>query len=229
MFCKNCGKSLKTSDKFCSWCGIPIIQMRVCPQCQNKLTDNALYCEQCGTKVGRVQQTVPKRDTDFDGTATGYQANFETFQKSNVQTNMNMYQNFDTQPAPAFNSQQCQKYRMISKYEGEPTVGIAKSTGTLAVYSDHIEYTKKMGNALGNISLITMGAAARAEKKKGGAVELYSYEDIQTARLGKYMGLMSAVVLIFKNGQVISFNGTFTTQSANDIINTILRYKKIAE
>ena len=221
MFCSNCGKQIIEGDKFCTGCGTPVFQEKLCPKCKSKLADGSVYCGQCGSKVEQtisqsyVSHTNPKVDYHFDPSMN---------QEANFHVNTGVGQNAGT--TINFNTQQPRKYRMISKYEGEPTVGIAKATGTLNVYSDHMEYTKTMGNALGNLSIITMGVAARAEKERSGKIEIYNYQDIQSARVGKYAALMPAVVLFFNDGQVLSFNGTFTSKAAMDIVNTIMNFKK---
>lgn len=207
MFCNNCGNQINEGEKFCTQCGTPVPQERLCPSCQAKLPDGAIFCGQCGTKVGEAPKVTPP-----GGGGNPY-----------TQNNPGTYQNTGYQAG--YNPQQPQKYLLISKYVGEPTVGIAKATGTLAVYPDHLEYTKTLGNALGNLGLATMVAASHAEKKEGGKVEYYNYQDIQTAYVGKYMGINPAVVLVLNDGQVFSFNGTFTNQTASNIVNTILYYK----
>ena len=62
-------------------------------------------------------------------------------------------------------------------------------------------------------------------KKEESSVEVFYYRDVQTAYVGKYAALMPAVVLVMNDGQVFSFNGTFTNQSASNITNTILYNK----
>lgn len=127
---------------------------------------------------------------------------------------------------PGYSPTQPQQYKMISKYVGEPTVGIAKASGTLYVYLDRLEYVKTMGSSLGaSFGVVGMVIAANKMKKTEGNVDVFYFRDIQNAYVGKYAGLMPAVVLVLNDGQVFSFNGTFNNQKANDIVNTILRNK----
>ena len=222
MLCNNCGNQINEGDKFCTQCGTPVPQERLCPNCQNKLADNAIFCGQCGTKVGEAPQTAPANNNPY--TPPVYQQPQQTAYNQAAYSQPAYQNNSGAQYNPA--GPQPQKYYMISKYVGEPTVGIAKSTGTLAVYPDHLEYTKALGNALGNmVGLAGMAIGAAKEKKENGKVEYYGYQDIQTAYVGKYMGINPAVVLVLTDGQVFSFNGTFTSQAASNIVNTILYYK----
>ena len=249
MFCTKCGTKIYDGDKFCTQCGTPAIREDLCPNCQSKLPEGAIYCGQCGTKVKNAPQPAPapvvspavqpeqptvqtpEPEPQFQPSPiqpvqpiVQAPAPEPQFQPSPVQPVQPQYQ---PSPAPAYASPisaQPQKYSMISKYIGEPSVGIAKATGPLLVYPDRLEYTKSMGNALGNLSLVTMAAAAHAAKKDG-KVEVYYYANIKNAYVGKYMGITPTVVIVLNDGQVLSFTGTFTNQSASSIVNTILSYK----
>lgn len=225
MLCNNCGNQINEGDKFCTQCGTPVPQERLCPSCQTKLADNANFCPQCGTKVSDAPQAAPVNQNPYmPPVYQPQQATFNQAAYTQPTYSQPAYQNNSgAQYNPA--GPQPQKYYMASKYVGEPTVGIAKSSGTVAVFPDHIEYTKQFGNALSNLTLVTMIASARADKKANGKVEFYPYQDIQTAYVGKYAGLMPTLVLIMNDGQIFSFAGPFTNQSASNIVNTILYYK----
>lgn len=208
MFCNKCGNQINEGDKFCTKCGTPVSQERLCPKCQCKLPDGAAFCGQCGAKVSETPQFTPANS----GSSSYVQNN------SGYQPNPGYH--------AGFNPQQPQKYSMISKYVGEPTAGIAKATGTLAVYTDHLEYTKTFGSSLGNaFGLVGMAVAAK-KANQDGKVEIYNYQDIQTTYVGKYMAMMPTVVLVMNDGQVFSFCGTFTNQTASNVVNTILYCKE---
>lgn len=53
--CSNCGKNLTPKAKFCSQCGQATDQKkspRICPQCHMENLDNAIFCNDCGTRLG---------------------------------------------------------------------------------------------------------------------------------------------------------------------------------
>lgn len=249
MFCTKCGTKIYDGDKFCTQCGTPAIWEDLCPNCQNKLPEGAIYCGQCGTKVKNDPQPAP--DPVVSPAAQPVQPIVQAptpepqFQPSPIQPVQPFVQaptpepqfqpsplqpvqpQYQPSPAPSYASPisaQPQKYSMISKYIGEPSVGIAKATGPLLVYPDRLEYTKSMGNALGNLSLVTMVAASHAAQKDG-KVEVYYYANIKNAYVGKYMGITPTLVIVLNDGQVLTFTGTFTNQSASSIVNTIMSYK----
>lgn len=96
------------------------------------------FCSKCGTQVDGNPQPNPQPVNQYAQQAG--------------------QQSFGAQP---------KKYQMISKYEGEPTVGIAKATGRLCVYQDRLEYVKAMGNALASsFGLLGMALAVKQEQKK---------------------------------------------------------------
>jgi len=69
MPCANCGAELLKTDKFCAKCGAKVVvpvspvfesseeraetvkAERVCPTCQNVITDDSAFCEKCGTQL----------------------------------------------------------------------------------------------------------------------------------------------------------------------------------
>lgn len=216
MFYEQCGNQILNGAKFCTRCGTPVHRERVCPNCQNKLSDSAIFCAQCGMRVDAAPQAAPVNSNPY--TPPVHQQPQQPQQAAYTQQS---YQNTQKNTAGF----QPQKYSMISKFVGEPTAGIAKATGTMTVYADRLEYSKTFGNALGNaFGLVGMAVSAN-KAKQDGKVEIYHYHDIKTAYVGKYMAVMPSVVLLLNDGQVFSFNGTFSNQAANKIVNIILRYK----
>jgi ribosomal protein L40E len=63
--CFSCHSGLRSTDKFCSWCGEPqpnrlYPYLKVCPGCDQRLPHRANYCFACGRDVG-VHPRVPMR------------------------------------------------------------------------------------------------------------------------------------------------------------------------
>ena len=53
--CANCGKNLTPKAKFCPQCGQPTDQKmlpKICPQCHAENLHNAIFCNDCGNKLG---------------------------------------------------------------------------------------------------------------------------------------------------------------------------------
>ncbi len=53
--CANCGKNLTPKAKFCPQCGQATDQKmvaKICPQCRAENLHNAIFCNDCGTKLG---------------------------------------------------------------------------------------------------------------------------------------------------------------------------------
>lgn len=209
MFCTSCGKQISKGANFCGQCGTPVPKEPRCPNCQAALPDDAFFCVQCGTKVADAPHTVPVNNHPTQPQQTAC-----------VQPEYENPSSVDYTPTGS----QLQKHSMISKYNGKPTVGIAKATGTLIVYDDHLEYTKTMGNALGNAFGLAGMAVAAKNAKKDGKVEIYLYGDIQNASVGTYAGMMPTLVLEMNDDQVFTFTGTFTKQSVTSIVNAILKF-----
>ena len=120
-----------------------------------------------------------------------------------------------------------QKHIMISKYLGEPAISFAQSSGTLYVYLDRLEYVKNMGNsAAAAFGLVGIAVAANKMKKSESVVEVYPFREVQNAYMGKYSGLMATLVLQMEDGQKFTFAGTFTKQTATNLVHIILNGKK---
>lgn len=115
------------------------------------------------------------------------------------------------------------RLKMISKYEGEPTVGIAKGTGTLVIYDDRIEFIPLIGNALGN----AFGLIGRMvmDKKNPPKNDVYPMSSVEEASEGKYAGLMPMLVIRFKTGSTFSFASIADGSGVRNAADTIEKYK----
>ncbi len=195
MFCNKCGNQINEGEKFCTQCGEPVIQ-----QVQE------LICPVCNHKLEDGMIFCSQC-----GTKVGVSDFPYTPENNGGNTN-----DFNGTP---------KTYRMISKYVGEPSVGISKATGSLLVYQDRLEFNKQLGNALGGVFGIAGLAVAAKKAKTDGNSDVFYYKDIKEAYVSKYMAVMPAVVIMLNDGQVFSFNGTFTQQSANEVVNIIMNNK----
>lgn len=190
-----------------------------CNKCGTQINEGEKFCTQCGERVPEEKVCPVCNNKLADGVVfcgnCGTKVGNETFNPDNRRRVDNNRPVYPTN----------QSYKMISFYHGEPTVGIAKATGTLTVNPDHLEFKKQLGNALGGqFGLVGMAVAAK-KATQNGKFDVFAYQDIQDAYVGRYAGIMPAVVIMMNDGQVYSFNGSFTKESASRIVNTILDYK----
>ena len=218
MNCNNCGHQLNSNDKFCSRCGTPVPEEKRCSKCHNILNADDLFCSQCGTRYATNPQ--PEYRQPQQNAYAGYanQNQYRQSQQNPYAGNVNQNSGYN----PAYDSTQPKKYMMINKYIGEPTLGISKAMGTLYVHQDRLEYVKRLGSGAGNVfGPLGMAIAANKMKKEEGSVDVFYFRDIQSARLGKYGGMIPSLVLTLNDGQVFSFNGTLTNQNVESIVTTI--------
>lgn len=53
--CRGCKKPLVAGAKFCTYCKTTVIpEPNLCPVCQTRNPEDAIYCCECGTDIGRV-------------------------------------------------------------------------------------------------------------------------------------------------------------------------------
>lgn len=187
-----------------------------CNKCGNQINEGEKFCTKCGEMIPQEKVCPVCSNKLADGVVfcgnCGTKVGNDTFIP---------HRNDNYHPVNPTN----QSYKMISFYHGEPTVGIAKATGTLTVNTDNLEFKKQLGNALGGQFGLAGMAIAAKKATQNGKFEIFAYQDIRDAYVGRYAGLLPAVVIMMNDGQVYSFNGTFTKESANRIVNTILEYK----
>lgn len=113
---------------------------------------------------------------------------------------------------------------LTSKYEGTPSIGIAKATGTLSVYDDRIEFKKQLGSSLGG-SFGAAGMAIAKRKVKKDPVDIYPVSQIAQLRVGKYMSIYNTLVVLLRDGTTVSFCPAVPgSTKPQDIINSLQPY-----
>lgn len=112
--------------------------------------------------------------------------------------------------------------KMVSMYMGEPKLGLAKATGRLEIYDDHIAYHKQLGNALGNAFGLAGMGLAKAKTSKD-PVTTYPLSQVKELRVGKYGGVYNTLVVVMKDGTVISFCPAIPASSEPQTIITCLK------
>lgn len=228
--CPNCQALLEDDDLFCGKCGTRVGGGQSTPVANQESFQPDHQVRQADYQA--PQPNFQPQQTNYQAPQPNYMPPHQNFANNwNTANNRPNPQQGYQNPQngsynPGYGGAQPQKYHMVSKYIGEPTLGIAKATGTLNVYPDRLEYSKLIGNALASqFGLAGMLISRSKMKNEEGLVDVYYYHEIQTAYVGKYAGLMPAVVLVMNDGQVFSFNGPFTNQSAANIVNMILYNK----
>lgn len=205
MFCENCGKQMSETAKFCSYCGKPVRAAekavgKMCPSCGWKGEADRVYCEECGTLLVETESPAGKKSD-----------NVKVVLKENIKSSG--FHNSAGQLLKTVN--------LMSYYEGEPTLGMAKATGTLHVYDDHVEFIKKLGNAAGAV-FGAVGMALASKKVKSDPVDRYDYKDIFEVRIGKYAGVYNTLVLVMNSGTVSSFVPAAPGSSLPDEIRSLI-------
>jgi len=210
MYCEKCGKQINDDSKFCMYCGAAVQKTepegKVCPDCGKEFEENMVFCDQCGRKLcakGNV-----KKETGTKGGLVGFKNDEKGSSVSGVRNHTKLYE-----------------FHMMSKYDGEPTVGIAKATGTLKIYDDCIEFKKTFGNALGGAFGAVGLLVAQKKATKDGDTETYTYNSIRDVWKGAYAGLMPTIVIQFNSGDIISFCGAALGRSIDQAVETIRRLK----
>lgn len=199
--CPKCGYVGKANEKYCIMCGTELsgsvmLAKRICPKCGQEAGADILFCEYCGTRiVSGTEYSDARKDSPLSGSRLKGTGRLLT------------------------------ELGMMSYYEGEPKVGIAKATGTVKIYDDRIEYEKKLGSSAGAaFGAVGMLIASNKMKKENGVKDTYWYRDIESVREGKYAGVAPMLVLNMKNGTVHSFAGTVNGAKIRDAIAQMTRY-----
>lgn len=201
MNCTKCGQPLAENAKFCPSCGARVERQSgvFCSACGAKLEPSAQFCPACGTKAGQASgQTSGQTSGGTSGRTSGGTVN----------------------PSGRLIA----SLKMVSMYEGTPTVGIAKATGPLSIYDDRIEFKKTMGNALGG-AFGLIGMAVAQSKVKNDPINIYPVSQIAELRVGKYSGVYNTLVVVMRDGTTVSFCPAIPGSSEpQNIINSLQPY-----
>lgn len=188
MNCTKCGALLMEGTKFCSQCGASVIQEIFCPSCGAKLSSDQIFCTSCGMKLSG---NVP-RETVYSG-----------------------------QPIKQENSiskgsgKLLRKMSGITKFLGEPTVGLANKVGTLTIYDNRVEFVRKGALTLAG----TISALAKSE------AETYYFSDVTDISTGSYLAIYTTLVLKLKNGNKVSFCPSIpVSKDMETVVNLLTHY-----
>lgn len=198
MKCVKCGAELEVEAKFCGYCGKPTEQASFCPTCGAKLRSGQIFCVSCGMKLRGNDDSSP--------------VNICSQQQSNM-TSLQMRSSGSW--GGKGTGQLLRKMNLITKFYGEPIVGIANKVGTFSVYDNRVEFARKEG-----LSLI--GTASALAKSN---VEVYHLSDVSAVTTGRYMGIYITLVLALKNGNEISFCPSIPgSRDMETVANLLLHY-----
>lgn len=216
MRCQYCGNEMREGALFCSQCGNRAVSQaapvkKICPNCGEEGAPDMLFCEYCGTRLTekRMPEQPAPRPVPTPQPVPVPQPVPEPVPAP--------------QPVPAPRGRFLMELNLMSYYKGEPTLGIAKATGTVKIYDDRLEFHKKMGNSVASMFGAVGMLAAAKQAKKDGAVDVYRYRDMQSAREGRYGGLYHTIVLVMKDGQTHSFAGTLNSGKIQEAVVQIAR------
>lgn len=184
-----------------------------CTKCGQTLAEGVKFCSNCGTPV---EQQQSKAFCPTCGAKLEPSAQFCTACGIKVGQAV---RNTVTTSGKLITS-----LKMVSMYEGTPTVGIAKATGPLSVYDDRIEFKKQMGNALGG-AFGLVGMAVAKSKVKNDPIDIYPVSQIAQLRVGKYSGVYNTLVVALRDGTTVSFCPAVPGSSApQNIIDSLQPY-----
>lgn len=188
----------------CTKCGQPLAEAaKFCPSCGTRVEQQQgnVFCSICGAKLGPSDQFCTVCGVKV-GQAAGQTVNNTVTASGSLLINL----------------------KMVSMYEGTPTVGFAKATGPLSVYDDRIEFKKQMGNALGG-AFGLVGMAVAKSKVKNDPVDIYPVSQIAQLRVGKYSGVYNTLVVVLRDGTTVSFCPAIPASSEpQNIINSLQPY-----
>ncbi len=202
MNCTNCGAAMPDGAKFCPMCGTRApepAKKKFCTTCGSPIESGALFCEVCGTKVETPapapapQPPLPKPPAPTPAPAPA-----------------------PVRPTPT--GRLVSTLKMVSLYDGEPTLGIAKASGELNAYDNRIEFKKQMGNALGSTFGLVGMMAARSSALKDGQLMTIPVGDIAEVHVGKYGALYNTLVVTKRDGTKMTFCPPAPSSSAPQII-----------
>lgn len=168
-----------------------------CRQCNQEIPEQSKFCFHCGAKVVPAEDIIIEKEVIVHKVCPNCSAVFgmEYVYCDRCGRLLRLRK---------IEGKELYKIQMASKYEGEPTVGIAKAIGDLVIFDDHIEFRRKMGNAA---SAMFGAAGMLISAKKVPVVETYNMDEVGYVRVGRYAGLMPTLVIQLKDQRVFSFCG----------------------
>lgn len=168
-----------------------------CSQCKQEIPEASKFCFHCGAKVVPTAEIIVKNEMIVHKLCPNCRAVYDAERVYCDRCGRLLRQR-------KIEGKELYKIQMASKYEGEPTVGIAKATGDLVIFDDRVEFRRKMGNAA---SAMFGAAGMLISAQKVPAVETFNMDEIGCIRIGKYAGLMPTLVIQLKDQRVFSFCG----------------------
>lgn len=244
MKCQHCGNELLEGAKFCSQCGKPVAEKLICPECGYEGEAGMIFCIHCGTRLtpGGKVQPEPKRIKVCPKCGRQGEEHMAFCQYCGVRL-VEQTDQEEPQPEPIpqpiprpepkpvpeepqekASGQLLKTLKSMSMYKGEPTVGVAQATGELRIYDDHIEYTKKLGNAVGGMFGAVGMAVAASKAKKESPVEYFWFIQISEVHEGRYGGIFHTLVITDHSYQKHSFAGMASAADIQQAVALIQRY-----
>ena len=235
MKCQFCGKELPEDARFCSSCGNPVQQKKVCPKCGYEAEDDMVFCIRCGTRLSSGESEKPQPAPSIKvcpqcGRQGEPHMAFCQFcgvrlveKEARIQPEP-IPTPEPKKPIEAASGRLLKTLKSMSMYKGEPTVGIAKATGELRIYDDHLEYIKKFGNAAAGMFGAVGMIAAASKMKKENPVEYFWYTQLSEVHEGRYGGVFHTLVLTDHSSQKHSFAGMASSADIQEAVALIRRY-----
>lgn len=189
-----------------------------CLKCNHEISNESRFCSYCGTKVEVVEvQAVPenKRCKSCPGCKKIFDSNHVFCDQCGRLLLERVIE-----------GKELKKFKLMSKYAGEPKVGVAKATGDLIIYDDRIHFIVKMGNAVGAVfGAVGMAVSASKSKKENHDGDVYWMKDIEEVHESRYMGTMPMLVIRMRNQQLYSFSGLSSSAAVTNAVELINEYR----
>lgn len=168
-----------------------------CTKCNQEIPEASKFCFHCGAKVVLQENslTIPRinKRKMCPGCRSVFDAECVYCDQCGRLLQLKLIE-----------GKELYRIRLASKYDGEPTIGIAKATGDLIIYDDRVEFKRMMGNAAASaFGVVGMHFAA----KKTPPLEVYKMNEIVSIREGRYAGMMPTLIIQLNDGKIFSFCG----------------------
>ena len=184
-----------------------------CSHCGKRVHEGAKFCESCGTRIGTP-------DDEVTAPTTAVVTEVGTVKAEKPITGLETAVNITA--ADQIGNHECPPlatFKHINRYIGTPFGSRAQVAGVLTIFSDRLEFDRKVGQAL--LALNVVGAIVSASS----SAEVYPLEEIAELRVGKYLGVYKTLVVKQKNGDIWSFCPPAPGGSmAQNIINMLKPY-----